>query len=251
VTRRGAVRAAAGAIVAVIVLVVGSLAAALTLLWRVRRAATIAADAVPVTGEGRVATRAPGPADAIVVFGATVDADGPSAELRARLDHAVGLWHAGVAPVVMVSGGIAAGIDEVGAMETYLRDRGIPADRIRPVRPGDNTRTTLRSVAGLGDLRYVAVSSPYHAHRIGVEARRQGLCLSVSAPPSTPETRHRPSHRARLVAEVAALAFYALPPGLAAHVDTGPGTLRHRVPRVLAGEASPVTLIRPGAGRGR
>ncbi len=57
--------------------------------------------------------------------------------------------------------------------------------------------------------------------------------------------------RVRLVTEVAALAFYALPPGIAARVNTGPGTLRHRIPHVLVGEASPGSLFRPGPGRRR
>jgi len=245
------VRATVGAIAGVVAVVVGCLAAALTLLWQVRRAALLAAGTRPAAAEGGAAGGMPDLTDAILVFGATVDADGPSAELRARLDHAIALWHAGAAPVVMVSGGVAGGIDEVGAMAAYLREHGMPADRVRAVRPGENTRATLRSVAELGDQRYVAVSSPYHAHRIGVEARRLGLCVAVSAPSSTPETRHRPSHRVRLAAEVAALAFYALPPGIAARVNTGPGTLRHRIPHFLAGEAGPGSLLRPGPGRYR
>jgi uncharacterized SAM-binding protein YcdF (DUF218 family) len=251
VRRRTAVRATIGAIAGVVALVVGYLAAALTLLSRVRRSALLAADALPTAGGSGTARRRSDPVDAILVFGATVDADGPSAELRARLDHAIGLWHAGAAPVVMVSGGVAGGIDEVGEMAAYLREHGMPTDRVRAVRPGENTRATLRSVAELGDQRYVAVSSPYHAHRIGVEARRLGLCVAVSVPSSTPETRHGRSHRVRLVTEVAALAFYALPPGVAARVNTGPGTLRHRIPHVLIGEASPISLLRPGPGRDR
>ncbi len=182
-------------------------------------------------------------ADALVVFGATVDADGPCAELRARLDHAAALWRAGAAPLVMVAGGVVGEIDEVTAMARYLVDEGVPRDAVAPVRPGHNTRVTLESLDHSGGRRYVAVSSPYHAYRIAVEARRQGLELAVSSPPSTPETRHPPTHRARFASELAALVLYALPPDWAAHVGTGPGTLRHRLPHVMAGQAPPSELV--------
>jgi len=236
-------------LVGVAVLVVVAVAGACLLARRVRRAERAASVPFAEAAGPHSGDRAGRPAaDALVVFGATVDRDGPCAELRARLDHAVALWRAGVAPVVMVSGGIVGDIDEIDAMAGYLVAQGIPGDAVAEVRPGHTTRATLETLRGLGERRYVAVSSPYHAHRIGAEARRQGLRVTVSAPRSTPETRHPPTHRARLASELAALVLYALPPGLAAHVGTGPGTLRHRLPHVLAGQVGSRT---PGAARRR
>lgn len=47
------------------------------------------------------------PADAIVVFGAAEYSGHPSPVLRARLDHALDLFHRGLAPVVITTGGAA------------------------------------------------------------------------------------------------------------------------------------------------
>ena len=47
-------------------------------------------------------------ADAIVVFGAAEYSGHPSPVLKARLDHALDLFHRGVAPVVITTGGAAA-----------------------------------------------------------------------------------------------------------------------------------------------
>ena len=54
-----------------------------------------------------------GSGDALLVFSAQATEAGSSNELRARLDHALVLWRAGVAPVTAVSGGEYGGIDEV------------------------------------------------------------------------------------------------------------------------------------------
>jgi len=242
--RRTAARAAAGVLAAAAGLAVGAAAGASVLALLVRRAER-AASASPHDAADLLARGLAGrpPADALVVFGARVHADGPSAELRARLDHALALWRLGVAPLVIVSGGIDAGIDEVEVMTAYLVGEGVPGDALAPARPGATTRETLRTLRGLGDRRYVAVSSPYHALRIRAEARRRGLRLTVSAPASTPETRNRALHRAQYVSELLALVWYALPPQLTARVPTGPGTLRHVAPLVLAGRAHPSALV--------
>ena len=153
------------------------------------------------------------------------------------------LWRKGVAPLIMVSGGMDDGLDEVETMTAYLIAEGVPGDAVAPVRPGDNTRVTLRTLRQRRDRRYVAVSSPYHALRIRLEARRQGLRVVVSSPPSTPETRDAAMYRARFASELFALVWYALPPRLTARVDTGPKTLRHVAPRVLAGQMRPSALL--------
>ena len=49
------------------------------------------------------------PVDAIVVLGAAQYEGRPSPVLRARLDHALDLYQRGLAPVVIVTGGIGVG----------------------------------------------------------------------------------------------------------------------------------------------
>lgn len=222
----------------------GALVAAAVIAGRVRRAELAASAPVRATGAlPGAAGSGPPPADALVVLGASVYEHGPSGELRARLDHALALWRMGVAPVVMVSGGRTGELDEIDAMRAYLVAHGVPDDAVAAVRPSENTRTLLRTLAGRGDLRYVAVSSPYHALRIRAEARRLRLRVVVSAPPSTPETRDGPTYRARFATEVAAVVWYALPSSWSGRVRTGPGTMRHVAPRVLAGKSPPSALL--------
>src|SRR5579864_9729314 len=68
------------------------------------------------------------PADAIVVFGAAEYAGRPSPVLRARLDHALDVFHRGMAPVVITTGGAAADptFSEGGVGRDYLMRHGIP-----------------------------------------------------------------------------------------------------------------------------
>src|SRR5438270_9201929 len=67
------------------------------------------------------------PADAIVVFGAAEYSGHPSPVLRARLDHAFDLYHMGIAPVVITTGGAADDphFSEGGVGRDYLMRRGI------------------------------------------------------------------------------------------------------------------------------
>lgn len=248
--RRAVALAIATAGVATTTVVAGAVAVAVVTTLRVRRSARAAA--IPFAPGGappRPGERPTPHAEAIVVFGATADEHGPSAELRERLVHAAALWQGGVAPLIVVSGGVANGVDEVDAMTDWLLAHGIPAGAIVPGRPGHNTRASIGTVRDLGLRRIVAVSSPFHAFRIEDEARRRGLDVVSSSPPTTPSTRRPRIHRARIAAEVAGVLWYALPPSLAARVNTGPGTLRHQLPAILAGEMHPRELVVSRIGR--
>src|ERR1035437_5684058 len=68
------------------------------------------------------------PADAIVVFGAAEYSGHPSPVLRARLDHALDLFHRGVAPVVITTGGAAGdpSFSEGGVGRDCLLRPGVP-----------------------------------------------------------------------------------------------------------------------------
>jgi uncharacterized SAM-binding protein YcdF (DUF218 family) len=145
-------------------------------------------------------------ADAIVVFGAAVRASGPSPELQARLEHAAELHRRGCAPAILCSGGFSRGVCEASAMRAALLRLGIPSHAVLMDDQGRSTRHTVAAIKRrFGQWRSaIAVSSPYHMHRILRESRRQGVELIPS-----PALRVGPRTRQHL-REVAAVWWYAL-----------------------------------------
>ncbi len=131
-------------------------------------------------------------ADAIVVLGAAQYNGRPSPVLKARLDHAVELYRAGLAPAVVVTGGIGAGdrMSEATVGHRYLRSLAIPDSAII-VRPdGRTTDESMRSVAEWMHERDVSrallVSDPFHMARLQIEAHRANLQPYVSPTRSSP-----------------------------------------------------------------
>jgi uncharacterized SAM-binding protein YcdF (DUF218 family) len=120
-------------------------------------------------------------ADAIVVLGAAQYGGRPSPVLRARLDHALALWQRGVAPVVIVTGGMGVGDTTSEAMVgwRYLRQRGVPGSALLLEANGLTTSQSLHAVAaiaeGLPGRTVVVVSDPFHMLRLSILARRLGL----------------------------------------------------------------------------
>jgi uncharacterized SAM-binding protein YcdF (DUF218 family) len=90
-------------------------------------------------------------ADAIVVMGAAQYDGRPSPVFQARLDHAVELYRAGLAPWLIVTGGKAPGdrTTEAASGQAYVIGRGVPAGAILPE---DRSRTTLESIHAVGDV---------------------------------------------------------------------------------------------------
>ena len=72
------------------------------------------------------------PVQAIIVLGAAQYNGVPSPVLKARLDHAADLYHQGVAPVVVVTGGNQPGdrFTEAAASASYLAGKGVPGDKV-------------------------------------------------------------------------------------------------------------------------
>ena len=132
------------------------------------------------------------PADAIVVLGAAQYNGRPSPVLKARLDHAIELYRAGLAPTVVVTGGIGTGdrVSEATVGHRYLRSQRVPDSAI-VVRPdGRTTEESMRSVAEWMHerelVRALLVSDPFHMARLSLEARRADL------EPTTSPTRTSP-----------------------------------------------------------
>jgi len=91
------------------------------------------------------------PADAIVVMGAAQYDGRPSPVFAARLDHAVSLYLAGLAPTLVVTGGKADGdrTTEAASARAYAIARGVPASAILVE---DTSRTTRESISGVSKL---------------------------------------------------------------------------------------------------
>jgi uncharacterized SAM-binding protein YcdF (DUF218 family) len=135
------------------------------------------------------------PADAIVIFGAAEYSGRPSPVLRARLDHALDLFHRGLAPVIITTGGAAADpiFSEGGVGRDYLMRHGVPERSLIAETQG---RDTAESALRVGVIMHangmhscVAVSDAYHVFRIRKLLEREGLGPVYVAP--RPESKPR------------------------------------------------------------
>jgi uncharacterized SAM-binding protein YcdF (DUF218 family) len=119
--------------------------------------------------------------DAIVVLGAAQYNGRPSSVLKARLDHAIELYHGGWAPYLIVTGGKAEGdrTTEAAAARVYALAKGVPDGAILVEDKGRTTLESLRGVAGLlreHDLKTTLfVSDRTHMLRVLRIARDIGL----------------------------------------------------------------------------
>jgi len=145
---------------------------------------------------------------AIVVLGAAQYNGKPSPVLKARLDHAAQLYADSVAPLIVLTGGAAAGdnTSEAEAAAAYLARSVLPAALV--VLP--TGRTTDESVAaaaewcrGYGITDVVVVSDPFHMLRVRLEARRQGLTAWTSPTRTSPISAHLSGELPYLLAEAA------------------------------------------------
>jgi uncharacterized SAM-binding protein YcdF (DUF218 family) len=134
-------------------------------------------------------------ADAIVVFGAAEYGGKPSPVYKARLDHAVGLYHRGLAPMVITTGG--AGSDpqftegEVG--REYLKVHGIPDASLIAETQSPDTAESARRVGTIMRTNHMntclAVSDGYHIFRIKHMLGRQGITVyGAPRPNSKPQS---------------------------------------------------------------
>jgi uncharacterized SAM-binding protein YcdF (DUF218 family) len=129
---------------------------------------------------------------AIIVLGAAQFDGRPSEVFRARLDHAADLFHDGVAPLIVVTGGKQQGdrFTEAQAGASYLHGKGIDDNDIRRENTSNNSWESLaassRFLEQEGIKKVVLVSDPFHSLRIRLIAEELGLDAVTSPTRTSP-----------------------------------------------------------------
>jgi len=127
------------------------------------------------------------PSDAIGVFGAAEYDGRPSPVFRARLDHALDLYHHGIAPLIITLGGEGGDEYSEGSVgREYLMGMGVP-------------EAAIARANGLH--RLVIVSDGTHLFRIHAICAADGLDVLTSPRPTVP-IEGRSGDFARLAHEV-------------------------------------------------
>ena len=158
------------------------LLAAAALIWK------IAVIAREIRQQSVVAVERP--ADVIVVLGAAEYRGRPSPVLEARLNHALFLYHQGLASRILTTGG--AGGDptfteaEVG--RAYLSRRGVPSEAIISETQGSSTVESTVAAAEIMqrlDLKScIVVSDGYHIYRVKKMLEFRGIDVYGSPRPT-------------------------------------------------------------------
>jgi len=153
-------------------------------------------------------------ADAIVVLGAAQYDGRPSPVFRARLDHAVDLYEAGVARYLVVTGGKAEGdrTTEGAAAQAFAIARGVPASAILVE---DRSRTTLESLHTVAAMlrerklsTAIFVSDRTHMLRVLRIARDEGITAYGSPTATSPTDATFLSRADATIHELGALTLY-------------------------------------------
>lgn len=131
---------------------------------------------------------APRPAGAIVVlgFGPPVDEAGrPVDELRWRVEKGVALYQAGLAPLIVMTGGKTyRDYYESAVMKELAVSMGVPAEAVLEEREAmntiDNARLTSKLLRERGIDSIILVSNPYHLSRAVRLYEANGLLVQTA-----------------------------------------------------------------------
>lgn len=127
------------------------------------------------------------PADAIAVFGAAEYDGRPSPVLRARLDHALGLYQERLAPLIITLGGGGVHDSEGAVGHDYLVAHGVPETQVIAETQSSNTEESARRLSTIAREnhlnRIIAVSDGTHLFRIHSLCASFGLDVYTSPRP--------------------------------------------------------------------
>src|ERR1700734_1881301 len=154
------------------------------------------------------------PADAIGVLGAAEYDGRPSPVYRARLDHALELYHRGIAPLIITLGGAGGDQFTEGSVgEDYLISKGVPEQAIIAETESRNTEESARRIAVIARVnglhRLVGVSPDTHMFRIHAICGAEGLDV-LTSPRPRPAVDDRTLEAERIAHEILSYTFWRL-----------------------------------------
>lgn len=154
------------------------------------------------------------PADAIGVLGAAEYDGRPSPVFRARLDHALVLYHRGIAPLIITLGGPGGDQYTEGSVGAgYLVSKGVPEQAIIAETESRNTEESARRIAVIarvnGIHKLVIVSDDTHMFRIHEICAAEGLDV-LTSPRPRPAQQDRVLEAERIAHEILSYTFWRL-----------------------------------------
>ena len=156
------------------------------------------------------------PADTIVVLGAAQYDGRPSPVLKARLDHALGLYERDIAPTIILTGGVGVGdtVSEAEVGKRYVMKHGVPEERILIEPEGLSTEESMGAVKRLmAEAQMnsaVLVSDPFHMLRLRLLATKLRIKSFSSPTRTSPITLDSPTEWKQVVRESFILPFALL-----------------------------------------
>lgn len=154
------------------------------------------------------------PADAIGVLGAAEYDGRPSPVYRARLDHALQLYHRGIAPLIITLGGPGGDQYTEGSVgREYLMSKGVPESDIIAETESRNTEESARRIAVIARVnglhRLVVVSDDTHMFRIHEICAANGLDV-LTSPRPRPAVEEKKQEGERIAHEILSYTFWRL-----------------------------------------
>ncbi|MEW9702125.1 YdcF family protein [Paenibacillus sp. SI8] len=124
------------------------------------------------------------PSDCMIILGAAVWEGKPSPAMRERLDVAVEAYRNGLAPTLIVTGGVGGSEpSEAQTMKKFLLDKDIPETAILVEDKSRSTIENLRNSRAImkekGLEKAVIVTHGFHAYRASLMARSLGIRATV------------------------------------------------------------------------